>query len=59
MPSCMADDKTLEQDSREQAEHIDRLLVQRLEGIDAKLKPIRADLAIIKHAVGVLLTRIT
>jgi hypothetical protein len=26
---------------------------------DAKLKPIRADLATIKHAVGVLLTRLT
>ena len=27
--------------------------------IEAKVKPIKADLAIIKHAVGVLLTRLT
>lgn len=54
----MADNKTLEQDFREQAELIDRLLAHRLEVLDAKLKPIRADLAIIKHAVGVLLTRL-
>ena len=44
---------------REQAELIDRLFAYRFEALDAKLKPIRADLAIIKHAVGVLLTRVT
>jgi hypothetical protein len=59
MTAFMADDKKPEEGLRDQAELIDRLLVQRLEGIDAKLKPIRADLAIIKHAVGVLLTRVT
>ena len=59
MTACMADNRPPEEDLREQAELIERLLVQRLEGIDAKLKPIRADLAIIKHAVGVLLTRVT
>jgi len=59
MRTCMTNHKTLEQDVREQAELIDRLLTHRLEGIDAKLKPIRADLAIIKHAVSVLLTRLT
>lgn len=51
--------KTLEEHFRGQAGLIDRLVVHRFEAIDAKLKPIRADLAIIKHAVGVLLTRLT
>ena len=46
----MADDKMLEEE---------RLLVTRLEALDAKLKQIRADLAIVKHAVGVLLTRLS
>lgn len=63
------ENRTLEQHFREQAELIDRLLVYRFEGlgkkwdakldIDARLKPVRADLAIVKHAMGVLLTRVT
>ena len=50
MSPPMADDKMLEEE---------RLLVTRLEALDAKLKQIRADLAIVKHAVGVLLTRLS
>ena len=50
MPPVMADDKMLEED---------RSLLTRLDALDAKLKQIRADLAIVKHAVGVLLTRVS
>ena len=44
------EDKTVDEHLREQAELIDRLL-------EAKLRPLRHDVAIIKHAVGVILTR--
>jgi hypothetical protein len=44
------EDKTIEESLREQAELIDRLL-------EAKLRPLKQDVAIIKHAVGVILTR--
>lgn len=67
--------KPLDEHFREQAELIDRLFVYRLDEfrkqlhaevdakletkLDAKLKPIKTDVAIIKHAVGVILTRLT
>jgi hypothetical protein len=41
-------DKLIEQRFREQADGLDSKL-------DAKLKPLRYDLAIIRHAVGVML----
>jgi len=44
------EDKTIDAHLREQAELIDRLL-------EAKLRSLRQDVAIIKHAVGVILTR--
>jgi hypothetical protein len=44
------EDKTIDESLREQVELIDRLL-------EAKLRPLRQDVAIIKHAVGVILTR--
>ena len=59
--------KPLDEHFREQAELIDRLFVYRFDEfrkqlhaeLDAKLKPIKTDVAIIKHAVGVILTRLT
>jgi hypothetical protein len=51
--------KTLEQHFREQAELIDRRIEDVEARLEAKLKPIKADLVIIKHAVGVILTRLT
>jgi hypothetical protein len=59
--------KPIEEHFDEQGELIDRVFVYRLEECDRKsearlesrLKPLRHDLAFIKHAVGVLLTRLT
>jgi hypothetical protein len=54
--------KTLQEHFREQAELIDRLFVYRFEDLDkrwdAKLEPMRSDLAIVKDAVKMILTRL-
>jgi hypothetical protein len=48
---------------REQAELIDRLFVYRFDELDkkwaARFKPMERDLAAIKHAVKIILTRLT
>ena len=58
-------DKILREYFREQAELIDRLFSYRFEEFDRKwdakldAKPIRDDLAAVKHAVKIILTRLT